>query len=342
MKIKSIQIKGLWNTYDINWNLNDSVNILSGINGSGKSTIFSLLSCLLSNNCTNKLFKELVQKVHCISIVTDEATINMGSFHDKYQKLKQLAEKDGMYDSLIKEIKEQIEGIESNNRWDNIGIEGSVVQIRKGNKELTKEETKLFFENINMDEVSTFDSYALSEDNSKFEVHSLNFVINSLLGQYSYYIESLTARVEEAAKSDQLSKETFDEIYSQRNKFVNIINEFLETSGKEIKLTNKGPKFVFKDSPDTILSYKDLSSGEKQILLIMLHALLQEQKECIFFLDEPEISLHTDWQMILIDKIRELNPNCQLLIVTHAPSLIMNRWIGSVQNLEDIRTVKNA
>jgi len=42
--IKKVEIKKLWNKYDIEWNLNEDVNILAGINGSGKTTILNLIA----------------------------------------------------------------------------------------------------------------------------------------------------------------------------------------------------------------------------------------------------------------------------------------------------------
>ena len=39
--IKRIEIHGLWQRYNIVWNLEPDVNILSGINGGGKSTILN-------------------------------------------------------------------------------------------------------------------------------------------------------------------------------------------------------------------------------------------------------------------------------------------------------------
>ena len=55
------------------------------------------------------------------------------------------------------------------------------------------------------------------------------------------------------------------------------------------------------------------------------------------FLDEPEISLHVDWQELLIEKIRLLNPNCQVLIATHAPSVLLDGWQPFVTNIDDIK-----
>ena len=39
--IRRIEITGLWGRYDIAWDLNPEVNILSGINGVGKTTILN-------------------------------------------------------------------------------------------------------------------------------------------------------------------------------------------------------------------------------------------------------------------------------------------------------------
>lgn len=69
----------------------------------------------------------------------------------------------------------------------------------------------------------------------------------------------------------------------------------------------------------------------------MLKVLLQEKKEYIMFLDEPELSLHVDWQEVLIDKMLELNPNCQLIISTHSPSLLFAGWDAKVKNIDELK-----
>jgi predicted ATPase len=39
--LKRVEISGLWQRYDLIWDLNPDVNVLAGINGSGKSTILN-------------------------------------------------------------------------------------------------------------------------------------------------------------------------------------------------------------------------------------------------------------------------------------------------------------
>jgi len=49
--IEKVEITNLWGRYDIDWKLDPQVNILIGINGSGKTTILSLISQAL--DCEN-------------------------------------------------------------------------------------------------------------------------------------------------------------------------------------------------------------------------------------------------------------------------------------------------
>jgi predicted ATP-dependent endonuclease of OLD family len=61
-----------------------------------------------------------------------------------------------------------------------------------------------------------------------------------------------------------------------------------------------------------------------------------EEEQYILLMDEPEISLHIGWQQRLIDIIRELNPNCQLIIATHSPSIFGEGWGDKLFFVEDL------
>ncbi|MDY2975350.1 MAG: AAA family ATPase, partial [Alloprevotella sp.] len=78
------------------------------------------------------------------------------------------------------------------------------------------------------------------------------------------------------------------------------------------------------------------SSGEKQMLLILLTVLTEDLQPYIIFMDEPEASLHFEWQQKLITLIRELNPNAQLVLTTHSPALIMDGWEDAVTEVSEI------
>ena len=63
-----------------------------------------------------------------------------------------------------------------------------------------------------------------------------------------------------------------------------------------------------------------LSSGEKHVLGIFIETLLAEQNSLL--IDEPEISLHIDWQRLLISAMNQLNPKAQLILATHSPEMM--------------------
>ena len=72
------------------------------------------------------------------------------------------------------------------------------------------------------------------------------------------------------------------------------------------------------------------------MLVILLTVLVQDNQPYALFMDEPEISLHVEWQQQLILLIRQLNPNAQIILTTHSPAVIMNGWIDAVTEVSDI------
>lgn len=63
---------------------------------------------------------------------------------------------------------------------------------------------------------------------------------------------------------------------------------------------------------------------------------MEDNQNYVLFMDEPEVSLHVDWQKRLIDLIMDLNPNVQLILTTHSPAVIMNGWMDKVTEVSEI------
>ena len=72
------------------------------------------------------------------------------------------------------------------------------------------------------------------------------------------------------------------------------------------------------------LRVHNLSSGEKQLLIFFANLIFNVKSDSsgIFVVDEPELSLHLDWQRIFVEKTMEVNQNIQLIFATHAPEII--------------------
>lgn len=115
--------------------------------------------------------------------------------------------------------------------------------------------------------------------------------------------------------------------------FQSIVNELFSLTGKHIEI--EGSKFSVITSKGTI-PVGGLSSGEMQILLILLRVFLLNERESVVLIDEPENSLDIDWQFELINLLVRLNPNAQYFITTHSPALFGDGWGDKTIYMEDV------
>ena len=131
------------------------------------------------------------------------------------------------------------------------------------------------------------------------------------------------------------SAEKQAEMKARIEDFRSVINGLFQETEKQIEI--EGNKFNIV-SKGQILPIDALSSGEKQILQIMLRVFLLEGKESYVLLDEPENSLDISWQYKLIDTLTKLNPNAQFFITTHSPSIFGAGWGDKIIYMEDVTT----
>ncbi|MNE95351.1 hypothetical protein D3C80_1934230 [compost metagenome] len=78
------------------------------------------------------------------------------------------------------------------------------------------------------------------------------------------------------------------------------------------------------------------SKGEKAIVAVLLMAYLYREQS-IFIFDEPDLSLHMEWQKMLLPALKRLAPNSQFIITTHSPFMVMNTDSEHVINMAKIQ-----
>ena len=262
--IEEIEIDSLWSgKKHIRWTLDRQVNILSGINGVGKSTIL------------NKVIRSLSQG---------------GEFPS--HSLKGVRLKVSPNDA----------------RWIRYDI------IRSFDRPLMNSDS---ISKINVDLVTELD-WQLFQLQRKY----LDYQVN--IG--NRIIETLQSGETDAAEKAQ-------RISQPKKRFQDILDDLFTETGKKIIRSENEIKF---SSLGEVLAPYQLSSGEKQILVILLTVLVEDNEHYVLFMDEPEVSLHIEWQKRLIDLILELNPNVQIILTTHSPAVIMNGWIDRVTEVTDI------
>lgn len=127
-------------------------------------------------------------------------------------------------------------------------------------------------------------------------------------------MEKLIATIDE-------HKSRVDKHFLPVYKFLEVVNRFFSMSNKRIKVNSVGEIKVEKPdgTDDTI---EALSSGERQIIIIFIYLIFDESKSKVFIIDEPELSLHLQWQDIFTKSILEVSPETQFILATHSPEII--------------------
>ena len=121
---------------------------------------------------------------------------------------------------------------------------------------------------------------------------------------------------------------------SLENNVIEALNNFFNETNKTVKINNQELKVYL--TPEREISFKHLSSGERQVIYIFLKVANATKDNALILMDEPEISLHLAWQEKLISEIRKVNDKSQLIIVTHSPAIVMNGWMDSFIDINDI------
>ncbi|MBF4269614.1 ATP-binding protein [Vibrio anguillarum] len=136
-------------------------------------------------------------------------------------------------------------------------------------------------------------------------------VESSTSGALAVYRDALKERQNYRARA-------FEEI----DKYFRVVNSFLDRKvlsyelDKEKRIPRVGLEF-----PDGSWSrIQVMSSGERQ-LLTMLYAVNKMSGNSAVLIDEPELSLHIDWQEDLLNKMMDQLGGRQIIVCTHSPSI---------------------
>ncbi len=108
-----------------------------------------------------------------------------------------------------------------------------------------------------------------------------------------------------------------EEINVPRQRFQTLL-ESMYSGNKRLVFSEKD--IVIETDAKTKIDLPSLSSGEKQLFFIALEAISAGSHSLM--IDEPELSMHIDWQKKLVQSLRELNPRMQLIMATHSPEIM--------------------
>ena len=188
---------------------------------------------------------------------------------------------------------------------------------------------------IRFDVIRSFDRPLVNSDTiSRMDMSlatELDWQLYKLQRKYlDYQVNIGNLIIEELQKGNLQAAQEFS---AAKTKFQDIIDDLFKDTGKKIVRTEN--EIRFSQIGETLVPYQ-LSSGEKQMLVILLTVLVENNLPYVLFMDEPEVSLHIEWQQRLIETILDLNPNVQIILTTHSPAVIMNGWMDRVTEVSDI------
>lgn len=99
-----------------------------------------------------------------------------------------------------------------------------------------------------------------------------------------------------------------------------MVNSFVHY--KKIAVSDRGELAITPDKQHRgVLEWRHLSSGEKQILILLTQALLSGRSPMVYVADEPELSLHVIWQEKLLHALTKIAGQCQFIVATHSPDI---------------------
>jgi len=122
-------------------------------------------------------------------------------------------------------------------------------------------------------------------------------------------------------ESMELRLNSLERLQLLLNKLQRYLNQFFSDKHVIIDIEN-GVRIYNKK--EIILDLQYLSSGEKQLLLLMCSVITAERVSNLVIIDEPEISLNVKWQRMFIEALLDLvnSNNCQIIIATHSIEMI--------------------
>ena len=139
-----------------------------------------------------------------------------------------------------------------------------------------------------------------------------------------FSILPLIPRTRVMIRAAQNLEEEREEIFTPLRTYEKTMSSFF--GDKALTVLNNGEikidSLVGSNDEPRSLPIERLSSGEKQILILLTQALLEHEDPVVYLADEPELSLHVTWQEKLIEALDTLGGQTQIIVATHSPDIV--------------------
>src|SRR3989338_10381281 len=273
-------------------NLSDFV-IVAGPNGVGKTWVKEAIVHIFRNNGNppvgSKVVLEATVQEEFETWKSKEFTLPQGYFtsilHRQTKRLKS---------------KSRLIQIDSNRSIDSVNF-GQLTFSQIGNPE---------------EEVVGYDyGFNLIKDRFKDICHTLHRLkskeVSAVYSEYHKNLNPLSGNITLRKLPDPTEKyiQPFDQLlYPKKMRPIDI----------------NGSTIEFHDEDGTVRNFSQLSSGEKEVVILTFDILTQNPSDCIILIDEPEVHLHPELAFRLIKVLKSIGERNQFFLFTHSPDIIGN------------------
>lgn len=335
--IKYLKIEGLnGSTTAIELNFNNDLNLLTGLNGCGKTTILKVLWYINSGH-----FVELTNEIilQSVKLISDKCEINLIKNEDSWSvkclkgKKEVLSNKYPNNPTPLQLRREVLDFSKLLIPFSEESVFFPTFRRIEGGFSMENRGTRYRRESFPLKDALSELSEELSSDGHQFIASVSTDDITSLLNkEYSAIVreindlqskqfEQIRKRIKEKNKNPQdvlkaiekdinIVEKKRDDALKPFTALETLIMKIFHKKGIEMNL------ITFGDQLNAISSDK-LSAGEKQMLSFLCYNTFSKNK--VIFIDEPELSLHPDWQRLLIPTLLKQDNNNQFFIATHSP-----------------------
>lgn len=320
MKIKSLYITKFKGLNDFKIEFNDGVTVLIGENGTGKTTILETIYFILTYDASTARNKIMLNQQN---IIEDDIFISQDStFQGAQLNLLTKIQKDGLELEFEKLKNGDCIETEKVLILKVLGFDGKSTTY-DGDWEYLRDISLQAVINSNKEKAPHIVYLPTEANFQKYKVESVKKYQNRI-----QFALKLNNELISKGLKDFLVYQHYRDLEDKENgqkgnrikKYKDLYNSFLEDK-EFIGIKDLEPLFEVKATGE-IHSVDELSSGEKQIFFRAGSILEYNLQNSIILIDEPEISMHPEWQQKILDFYRKVAGNNQLIIATHSPHIV--------------------
>ncbi len=386
--VRKLEVEGWSKPIKTPLNFNEDLNIITGANGSGKTTVLKLMWYLISGNLqripleipfdfvsiVTDLFsltltridstkiefvseKNTFSKSVNFSIIVDSETGDIERYED-VEELRVLntdiagAMKSSLFFPTFRRVEGGISPVlrryiqadpsSIRRRTYRYRPSGSFHSLQEAMSELSEGmsvEDHKFVASISTDDVATLLKQKHVEISRKIDEHQVQLSSDITQKIEDYFgddtemdtravLEDIRESVDKVTQTREGLLKPFSVLASLTQEIlkyqeISIAESFTSSERIEGITLGKGKEGIALGVASEAISSDKLSSGEKQMLSFLSYNAFSEKT--IFFIDEPELSLHIDWQRLLLRTLLDQGTRNQFFIATHSP-FILSRY----------------